>query len=256
VSDAVRLETADGVAVVTVDNPPVNTLADAVLEQLGNVASELAANAGVRAVVLTGAGDKAFMAGADLAEFQRLLDGEGSIEDHVDTSHRALGLLEAIPQPVVAAVQASAMGGGLEVALVCDLIVADPEARLGLPEVRLGLMPGAGGTARLPARIGVGPARELLLLGRAVTAEEGHRLGLVNRVSAPGAAVAEAVELATRLAALPARAVTSIKRVLAADQAHALDRERTTFLQLFHTDDVREGVAAFVEKRPPSFTHG
>ena len=126
----------------------------------------------MRAVVLTGAGDKAFMAGADLAEFQRLLDGEGSIEDHVDTSRRALGLLEAIPQPVVAAVQASAMGGGLEVALVCDLIVADPEARLGLPEVRLGLMPGAGGTARLPRRIGIGPARELLLLGRAVTAEE------------------------------------------------------------------------------------
>ena len=88
------------------------------------------------------------------------------------------------------------MGGGLEVALVCDLIVADPEARLGLPEVRLGLMPGAGGTAGCRARIGVGPARELLLLGRAVTAEEGHRLGLVNRVSAPGAALTEAVELA------------------------------------------------------------
>ena len=254
-SDAVRVETADGVAVVTVDNPPVNTLGDAVLEQLGNVAARLAAGAGVRAVVLTGAGDKAFMAGADLAEFQRFIDGHGSIEDHVDTSRRALGLLEAIPQPVVAAVQASAMGGGLDVALVCDLIVADPGARLGLPEVRLGLMPGAGGTARLPARIGVGAARELLLLGRAVTAEEGHRLGLVNRVSAPGAALAEAVELAGRLAALPARAVTSIKRVLAADQAQALDRERAAFLELFRTDDVREGVAAFVEKRPPSFTH-
>ena len=254
-SDAVRVETADGVAVVTVDNPPVNTLADAVLEQLGHAATKLAADAGVRAVVLTGAGDRAFMAGADLAEFQRLLDGDGSIEDHVATSRRALGLVEAIPQPVIAAVQASAMGGGLEVALVCDLIVADPEARLGLPEVRLGLMPGAGGTSRLPQRIGIGPARELLLLGRAVTAEEGHRLGLVNRVSAPGAALAEAVELATRLAALPARAVTSIKRVLAADQAQALDRERDAFLELFRTDDVREGVAAFVEKRPPSFTH-
>jgi enoyl-CoA hydratase/carnithine racemase len=255
VSDAVRVETADGVAVVTVDNPPVNTLADAVLEQLGTTATKLGADVRVRAVVLTGAGDKAFMAGADLAEFQRLLDGEGSIEDHVAASRRALGLVEAIPQPVIAAIQASAMGGGLEVALVCDLIVADPDARLGLPEVRLGLMPGAGGTSRLPQRIGLGPARELLMLGRAVTAEEGHRLGLVNRVSPPGAALAEAVELATRLAALPARAVTSIKRVLAADQAQALDRERDAFLELFHTEDVREGVAAFVEKRPPSFTH-
>ena len=254
-NDAVRVETADGVAVITVDNPPVNTLADAVLEQLGATATNLAADAGVRAVVLTGAGDRAFMAGADLAEFQRLLDGDGSIEDHVAASRRALGLVEAIPQPVIAAVQASAMGGGLEVALVCDLIVADPEARLGLPEVRLGLMPGAGGTSRLPQRIGIGPARELLLLGRAVTAEEGHRLGLVDRVSAPGAALTEAVELATRLAALPSRAVTSIKRVLAADQTQALDRERDAFLELFRTEDVREGIAAFVEKRPPSFTH-
>jgi enoyl-CoA hydratase/carnithine racemase len=116
-------------------------------------------------------------------------------------------------------------------------------------------MPGAGGTSRLPQRIGIGPARELLLLGRAVTAEEGHRLGLVDRVSAPGAALTEAVELATRLAALPARAVTSIKRVLAADQTQALDRERDAFLELFRTEDVREGIAAFVEKRPPSFTH-
>ena len=124
------------------------------LEALGEAAASLAGDADVRAVVLTGAGDRGFMAGADLAEFQRLLDGDGSIEEHVATSRRALGLLEAIPQPVIAAVQASAMGGGLEVALVCDLIVADPGARFGLPEVRLGLMPGAGGTSGCPQRIG------------------------------------------------------------------------------------------------------
>lgn len=254
-SDAVTVETSNGVAVVTVDNPPVNALANAVLEALGDVATALAADREVRAVVLAGAGDKAFMAGADLAEFQRLLDGEGSIEEHVEISRRSLERLTALPQPVVAAVQAAAMGGGLEVALVCDLIVADPGARLGFPEVRLGLMPGAGGTHRLPARIGTGPARELLLLGRAIDAEEGYRLGLVNRVSAPGAALAEAIELGTRLAALPARAVTSIKRVLATDSVSALDRERAAFLELFRTADVREGVAAFVEKRPPNFTH-
>jgi enoyl-CoA hydratase/carnithine racemase len=141
------------------------------------------------------------------------------------------------------------------VAHVCDQIVADPAARIGVPEVRLGLMPGAGGTQRLPLRIGPGPARELLLLGRAIDAMEAHRLGLVNRISAPGEARAESVELAARLAALPGRAVRSIKRVLASDQAAALDRERTAFLELFETDDVREGVAAFVEKRPPAFTH-
>jgi enoyl-CoA hydratase len=255
VSDAVRVETADGVAVITVDNPPVNTLGDAVLEQLAATATLLADDAAVRAVVLTGAGDKAFLAGADLAEFQQLLDGVGSIEDHVDLTGRVLGQLESIPQPVVAAIQASAMGGGLEVALACDLIVADPEARFSLPEVRLGLMPGAGGTARLPQRIGRGAAREMLLLGRAVTAEEALRLGLVDRVAPPGDALAEAVAVAARLAALPARAVRSIKRVIAVDQPQALDRERAAFLELFHSDDAREGVAAFVEKRPPVFTH-
>jgi enoyl-CoA hydratase/carnithine racemase len=255
VSGSVRVERSDGVAVVTVDNPPVNALPDAVLEALGQTAAELAGDRSVRAVVLTGAGDKTFMAGADLAEFQRLLDGHGSIEEHVALTRRTLERLEALPQPVVAAVQAAAMGGGLEVALVCDLIVADPGARLGLPEVRLGLMPGAGGTQRLPRRIGPGAARELLLLGRAIDAEEAHRLGLVNRVSAPGAALAESLELATRLAALPARAVASIKQVLGAEEAAGLDREREAFLELFRSDDAREGVAAFVEKRPPEFTH-
>jgi enoyl-CoA hydratase/carnithine racemase len=252
---AVRLDTSDGVAVVTVDNPPVNALGDAVLEELGDAGAALAADREVRAVVLTGAGDKAFMAGADLAEFQRLLDGEGSIEEHVARSRRALDLLASLPQPVVAAVQAAAMGGGLEVALTCDLIVADPAARLGLPEVRLGLMPGAGGTQRLPRRVGAGPAAELLLLGKAVDAAEAHRLGLVNRVSAPGAALAESLELASRLASLSARAVQSIKQVLAVDDGAGLDRERAAFLALFHSDDAREGVAAFVEKRMPSFTH-
>ncbi len=255
-SGAVDVERADGVAVVTVDNPPVNALGNAVLDALADVAASLATERGVRAVVLAGTGDKAFMAGADLAEFQRLLEGDGSIEEHVATSRRSLDRLAALPQPLVAAMQASALGGGLEVALVCDLIVADPGARLGFPEVRLGLMPGAGGTQRLPRRIGAGPAREMLLLGRAVDAEEeGHRLGLVNRVSAPGAALDEAIELATRLAALPARAVTSIKRVLDADLAAGLDRERATFPEVFRTADAREGVAAFVDKRPPDFAH-
>ena len=260
-SALVRVETAgEGVALVTVDNPPVNALGDEVLDALGDAASALAADASVRAVVVTGAGDKVFMAGADLGEFQKLLDGKRfdgneSIEAHVGRSRRALDLLSTLPQPVVAAVQASAMGGGLEVALCCDLIVADPAARLGLPEVRLGLMPGAGGTQRLPRRIGVGPAAELLLLGKAVDAAEAHRLGLVNRISEPGAALAEAVKLATRLAGLPAQAVQSIKRMLVRADAADLDREREAFLAVFGTDDAREGVAAFVEKRPPDFGH-
>jgi enoyl-CoA hydratase/carnithine racemase len=205
VSDAVRVEIDGPVAVVTVDNPPVNALGNELLEALGLAARDLATNDGVRAVVLTGTGEKAFMAGADLDEFRGFLGTDGAIEEHVEISRRALDALVGLPQPLVGAVQASAMGGGLEVALTCDLLVADPAARLGLPEVRLGLMPGAGGTQRLPRRIGDGRARELVLLGGNVKADEALAIGLVNRVSAPGAALEEALALAGKLAALPAR---------------------------------------------------
>lgn len=252
---AVHVERDGPVAIVTVDRPPVNALGNAVLEQLGRAADALAGDEGIRAIVLTGAGEKAFMAGADLDEFRAMLDDEGAIYEHVAISRSALTLLCDLTQPVVAAIQASAMGGGLEVALCCDLLVCDPAARLGLPEVRLGLIPGAGGTQRLPLRIGIGRAKELILLGGAVTAEEALSLGLVNRVSAPGAALAEAVELAHRLAALPAQAVQAAKAALANVSSDALDAERSLFLGVFGTADVREGVAAFVEKRAPSFVH-
>jgi enoyl-CoA hydratase len=252
---SVRVERDGAIAVVTVDNPPVNALGNAILQRLGEVMTELAENDEVRAVVLTGAGEKAFMAGADLVEFRRMVEGEESIEEHVGISSEALRTLTSLPQPVVAAVQAHAMGGGLEVALACDLIVADPAAKLGLPEVRLGLMPGAGGTQRLPRRIGVGPATELLLTGGSLSAEKAERLGLVNRVSAPGEALAQAIELAGKLARLPRLAVRSIKQAVNADLQAGLEREHELFLALFRTADVREGVSAFVEKREPRFSH-
>ena len=252
---AVRIEIDGPVALITVDNPPVNALGNSVLEALGKAADEVGADPEVRAIVLTGAGDKAFMAGADLDEFRAMLGDEHAIYEHVGISRTALTALCDLSQPLVAAIQASAMGGGLEVALCCDLLVCDPGARLGLPEVRLGLIPGAGGTQRLPRRIGEGRAKELILLGGNVKADEALALGLVNRVSAPGAALAEALELAGKLAALPAQAVQAAKAAFAFVPSDALDHERGLFLDVFRTDDVREGVAAFVEKRPPSFTH-
>jgi enoyl-CoA hydratase/carnithine racemase len=255
VSDAVSVVADGPVAVITVDNPPVNALGNAVLEALGAAARDLGANEGIRAVVLTGAGGKAFMAGADLDEFRAMLDLEGAIEAHVGISRLALDSLVALPQPLIGAVQASAMGGGLEVALTCDLLVADPGARLGVPEVRLGLIPGAGATQRLPRRIGEGRAKELVLLGGSVKAEEALAIGLVNRVSAPGASLEEAVALAQRLAALPGRAVQAAKAAFSADLAAGLDRERELFLGVLGTEDVREGVAAFVAKRAPAFLH-
>jgi enoyl-CoA hydratase/carnithine racemase len=255
-----RVDVDGAVAVVTVDNPPVNALTNATVDALAECAERLRTDGGVRAVVLTGSGDRAFVAGADLDEFSEALSDAGWIEDHTLRTRRMLAALETLPMPVIAAVQASAIGGGLEVALVCDLIVADPEARFGLPEVKLGLMPGAGGTQRLPRRVGVGHAKELLLLGGTIDAQKAAAIGLVNRISAPGAALAEAAALAGKLAELPAQSLRAIKTSV--DEAATngaldagLDRERELFLQLFATADAREGVSAFVEKRRPLFEH-
>jgi enoyl-CoA hydratase/carnithine racemase len=248
----VLIERDGGVAVVIVDNPPVNAIGDAVLDGLAAAAAELGADDGVRAVVLTGAGEKAFMAGADLDELRGLLDGTVSREEYTARTRAVLTAWERLPQPTVAAVQASAVGGGLEVALVCDLIVADPAARFGLPEVRLGLIPGAGGTQRLPARIPVARAKELILLGSTIGAEEAQELGLVNRVSDPGAALAAAVELAARIAVLPALATRAVKQAVGA----GLDREGELFRELLASEDAREGVAAFLERREPRWARG
>jgi enoyl-CoA hydratase/carnithine racemase len=249
----VRVERDGPVAVVTVDSPPVNAIGDAVLDGLAAAAAAVGADDGIRAVVLTGAGEKAFLAGADLNELQSILDGSVPSEEYTARVRAVLEAWERLPQPVVAAVQASGVGGGLEVALVCDLIVADPRARFGLPEVRLGLMPGAGGTQRLLRRVPLGAARELLLLGGTIDAETALRLGLADRVAAPGAALDEAHELAGRIAALPALATRAIKRAVSADLEPGLDREGELFRGLLGSADAREGVAAFVERREPRF---
>jgi enoyl-CoA hydratase/carnithine racemase len=259
VSSSVRLEISDGVGVIIVDSPPVNSLSNGTLEELEQVATDVIADERVRAIVLTGTGEKAFLAGADLEELGGALGQSGWIEHHTALTRHTLGLWEQLPQPIVAAVQASAVGGGLEFALVCDLIVADPKARLGSPEVKLGLIPGAGATQRLPQWIPRSVAKELILLGRLIDAHEAKALGLVNRVSAPGEALAESLELAGRLATLPAVAVRGIKRAMSPSHRDGfeagLDRERQLFLEAFNSQDVHEGVEAFLAKREPRFVH-
>ena len=255
---SVTTEVDAAVATVTVDNPPVNALDDPTLEGLGEAARRVAADSGVRAVVLTGAGDRAFLAGADLRSLQPAL-GTPEMEAHVALTRPVFDAWRALEQPVVAAVGASAVGGGFEFMLVCDLIVADPGARFGLPEVTLGLMPGGGGTQRLPRRAGWTAAAELLLLGRLVGAERARELGLVNVVAAEGQALTEAQALAGRIAALPAVAVQSAKRALR--QAlepgldEGLDAERELFLAVAASEDAKEGADAFLTKREPGFTH-
>lgn len=258
-ADLVRLERHDAVGVVVVDNPPVNALGGATIRGLADVVGTLESDTGIRVVVLTGAGEKAFLAGADISEFPGLLESEGAMAERTGWTRGVLDRLAALPQPVIAAVQAHAVGGGLEVSLLCDLVVADERAKFGVTEVKLGLIPGGGGTQRLPRRIGELRAKELLYFGKTIDAATAERWGLVSRVVGPGQALTEAMTLATRLAELPGVAVRAAKRAVdeGADLplADALDVEREQFLVTFRSDDLREGYQAFLDKRKPTFSH-
>jgi enoyl-CoA hydratase/carnithine racemase len=259
---AVTLAVADGVATVTVDNPPVNALDDPTLIGLRETVEEAGGREDVRAVVLTGAGEKAFIAGADLRSLSHALGPEGDaglMDAHVGLTGPAFAALTGLEVPVIAAVGANAVGGGLELALCCDLIVADPRARFGLPEVTLGLMPGGGGTQRLARRAGAAAAMELVLLGRVIDAARARELGIVNIVADEGEALAETQRLAQRLARLPAVALRSAKRAVRAGLdsglAEGVALERELFLAVARTADAREGAGAFLEKRKPAFEH-
>lgn len=258
-SEPVSIAVEGAVATVTVANPPVNALSDPVLEALREAAERLAADGGVRAAVLTGAGDRTFIAGADLGAFAHALSDPAQMSAHVRLTSQAFGAWAAMPVPVVAAIGGHAMGGGLELALLCDVLVADPRAKLGMPEVTLGLMPGAGGTQRLPRRVGVARATRMIVLGEALSAEEALAAQLVDVVCAPGGALREAVSVAAQIAALPGRAVAAAKAALRAAAQQPLDEglaaERRLFLDLAATADALEGTTAFMSKRPPSFTH-
>jgi enoyl-CoA hydratase/carnithine racemase len=258
--EPVSVAIEDGVALVVVDSPPVNAMSRAVLGGLTTAGRQIeSAGTDVRAVVLAGSGTKAFLAGADITEFESMRATAGGVAEHNRLAGAAFDAWARLRQPTIAAVQAPAVGGGLEIALVCDLIVADPAATFGLPEVKLGLIPGGGGTQRLPRRIGATAAKEMLLLGSVVKAERAHALGLVNRVAPAGGCVALAQEIAARIAALPWVAVSCVKRAVDGPGEdglrEGLDHERELFLQAFASEDAGEGAAAFLAKRRPSFAH-
>jgi enoyl-CoA hydratase/carnithine racemase len=248
----VSISVADAVATVTVDQPRVNAMSDAVLEGLTSAAEAVSKRADVSACVLAGAGRRAFMAGADLDELEGWLGDAPALERHVGLTGWMLEAWAAVPQPVIAAVQAHAVGGGLEVALACDLIVADERARLGFPELGLGLIPGAGGTQRLPARIGLAAATRLILTAELVDAREGRDIGLVDVVVEHGSAVSVATELARRIAGQARTAVLAATAALRASRTRELDRglseERRLFLAQCMTRDARDGVRRFHER--------
>jgi enoyl-CoA hydratase len=252
----VALETRGRVSVLTLHRPDrLNALSPDVLEDLQARLDEVEGDEGVGAVVLTGAGDKAFSAGADVS----LVREAGPIEARTFAArgHATADRIEALPKPVVAAINGYALGGGCELALACDVRLASERAQIGLPEVTLGIFPGWGGTQRMPRLIGPGRAKELIFTGRRVGAEEALAIGLVDRVHPHEELLDRAVELAAEMAEKPAWALAAAKAMLNragdGDQAGNLARELDLFALAFATEDQREGMAAFFEKRAPNF---
>ncbi len=253
-SDFVHLEVDDGVGLIRLDRPPANAFDLAMSTELDEAVGEAGERDDVGAIVVWG-GREIFAAGADLKPLATATPSEA--KPQVDALGRACDRLEGLPKVSIAAIDGYALGGGLEVALACDLRFAATDARLGQPEIKLGVIPGAGGTQRLVPLIGAGRARELVYTGRMVEAEEALRLGLVERVAEPGEVLAEATDAARSLAKGPRQALAAAKRaILAAVEtpgAEGRTEERALFLQLFATADQKEGMTAFLEKRPPRF---
>jgi enoyl-CoA hydratase len=250
----IRVEREEGVATVLVDRPDVmNALDVATLTELRERLHEQRDDAAVRAVVLTGAGDRAFIAGADIKYMSGL--GSDGAKEWGALGHDVATLLETMPKPTIAAINGFALGGGCELALACDFRYASSRAKLGQPEINLGIIPGWGGTQRLARVCGIGFAKELILTGRVVDADEALQRGLVNALHDP--VLESALETARLLASKSPLALAAAKaatnRALQGDHTENLRSEADHFGDLFASDDAKEGLSAFIEKREPKF---
>ncbi len=250
----VRLEVEDAVATIRLDRPPANAFDLGVSNELREAALEVAGRDDVRSVVVWG-GPKIFAAGADIKEMASY--GPEQIRPVVSALGDALLVVEEIPKVTIAAIEGYALGGGCELALACDLRYAAKDAKLGQTEIRLGIIPGAGGTQRLPRLVGWSRARELIYTGRHVDADEALRIGLVDSVIPSGRALEAAKEKALELAKGPTRALAAAKEALNAaalgDVRRGLGVEREVFVALYATEDQKEGMRAFLGKRDPRF---
>ena len=249
----ILLEHDGAVATITLNRPKqLNALSAAVLDDVRGALAELAADDAVRAIIITGAGERAFAAGADIGELNQITsatDGRRIAE----RSHQLGRTMADLPKPLIAAINGFALGGGLELALACDIRIASDTAQVGLPEVTLGIMPGWGGTQRLARLVGPGAAKLLMMTGDRIDAEEAQRLGIVERVVPAAELLDAANQIAYKLAAAPPLSIDAIKQVvnrglnMALDDANAL--EASLFGALTVTEDAKEGTAAFLAKR-------
>lgn len=254
----IRLEKDGPVALVTLTNPPLNVLHPQMAAELDACFTALASDPDVVVAVLTGEGERAFCAGFDIKEFPAMM-APGGAEAVVQKLHASLGKIMHLGKPTIAAINGLALGGGLEVSMACDLRIAAANAQLGQPEIKLGLLPGAGGTQRLPRLVGAGIAKELMYMGDPINAEEAYRIGLVNKVVPTGEALAVATDMARTIAARAGVALRyiqqAVNRGLGTTLEAGLHIEADLFAKVFQTEDVREGVDAFINRRPPQFRH-
>jgi enoyl-CoA hydratase len=254
--DYVSVESLDNnVAVLTIDRQDkLNALNPQVVEEIGQSLLEIEAE-GPPAIIVTGAGEKAFVAGADIAAMNDMDPLQA--KRFAEVGHAAMALLDRSPVPTIAAVNGFALGGGCEIALSCDIRIAAANALFGFPEVGLGILPGMGGTQRAPRLIGPAVAKELIFTGRRIGADEARLMGLVNHVVPEGEALKAAKEMAAEIAANGPVAVRHAKaaanRALDVDIISGLEYEADQFALLFATEDAKEGMSAFMEKRKAEF---
>jgi enoyl-CoA hydratase/carnithine racemase len=257
----IRTEVEDRIALLTIDHPPVNSFNTEVIRELDEAIDELMDNDEVKAIVVTGGGTNAFVAGADIPEIQELLenpeDGYAEARAFIERGQGVNLKIETSTKPVIAAINGFCLGGGLELAMACHMRICSDRARLGQPEINLGLIPGWGGTQRLARIVGKAKALEMTLTGDMITAQEAYRIGLVNKVVPAGAILKESRGLARKIVSkskLPVAAtLRAVTKGVEVSIEEGLEIEKEQFVGLADSEDVREGVSAFLEKRQPEF---
>jgi len=252
----ILLEKKNSIAYVTVNRPKVlNALNMATMEELRSAFTDIKNDSASRVAILTGSGEKAFIAGADIGELAKQDAVSG--KEYTHRGQSVLDLIENLGKPVIACINGFALGGGCEIAMACTMRLASQNAKVGQPEVKLGIIPGYGGTQRLPRLVGKGVAMQLVLAGEMISAEEAHRIGLVNEVTAPGDLIPRAEAIAQKIVANAPLAIqyamVAVNRGLELTLPYALYLEATLFAVCCATEDKKEGTTAFLEKRAPQF---
>jgi enoyl-CoA hydratase/carnithine racemase len=252
----VKTSIEERVATLTIDHPPVNALNQATLMELNDAVDEVIANPEIKAAVITGAGQMAFIAGADITEFAKIQNGDQA-RNASESVHAIYRKIECSPKPFIAAINGVALGGGLELAMACHMRIIGDRAKVGQPEINLGIIPGWGGTQRLPRLVGSSKAIELILTGDSITAQEAFRINLVNKVVPGGEVLKTARDLAKKISQKGGLAVQAALHAVVDGLAQPLDAglalEAEQFSKVVISQDAREGASAFLQKRQPVF---